>query len=98
MSEDRQESGIDLIRWTFTIDPARKADVESYLSDLGLDATIGADGRTTVLWDEPEGHADELIEGLWEVHGSTFEVTHEEFSRLNLLAYDEEGEAGAAAA
>lgn len=87
MSEDRT---IDLIRWTFTIDPSQRAEVETYLSDLGLDLTIQADGQTTVLWDEPEGPADTVIEGLWEACGCTFEVTHEEFRRTNLLAYNEE--------
>lgn len=90
MSEDRQGNSCDLIRWTFTIDPSRKADVEAYLADLGLEATIAADGHSVVLWDEPESQADEIIEGLWEAHGSTFEVTHEEFARLNLLAYQAE--------
>jgi hypothetical protein len=90
MSEELRNSTCDLIRWSFTIDPERKAEVETYLNDLGLDVFLRADGQVTVLWDEPEGQASEIIEGLWEAHGSSFEVTHEEFSRINLMSYHEE--------
>lgn len=87
MSEERT---IDLIRWTFTIDPSRKSAVEEYLGDLGIDVHIAADGQALALWDEPEADADTdaIVEGLWEAHGATFEVTHEEFARTNHLAYD----------
>jgi hypothetical protein len=90
MSEERS---IDLIRWTFTIDPARKAVVEEYLGDLGIDVHVAADGQSTALWDEPEADADTdaIIEGLWEALGHTFEVTHEEFSRGDHLVYNADG-------
>ncbi|MFO0960036.1 MAG: hypothetical protein U0800_21810 [Isosphaeraceae bacterium] len=84
------ESSIDLIRWSFTIDPERQGAVDEYFKEHGLEPTFHADGLVVVLWDEPEVDSDALIEGLWEVHGSTFEVTHEEFHRVNLLAYQEE--------
>jgi hypothetical protein len=87
MSEERT---LDLIRWTFTIDPSRKAEVVEYLGDLGLDVHVATDGQATALWDEPEDDldTDAIIEGLWEAHGSTFEVTHEEFGRTNHMVYD----------
>ena len=86
MSEERAHAEIDLIRWTFTIDPSRAAGVEGYLADLGLDVHIQGGGRYVVTWDEPDGDVDATIEGLWAVYGKPFEVTHEEFHRLNLLA------------
>ena len=43
-----------------------------------------------MTWDEPEGGIDELIEELWAINGEPFEVTHEEFHRVNLLVYQPE--------
>ena len=77
----------DLIRWTFTIDPARRAAVAALLTDHGLDVHDHGDGLTVATWDEPAGDPDELIEALWEIHGTPFEVTHEAFQRLEHLAY-----------
>lgn len=84
MSDDHAP---DLIRWTFTIDPARLAEVVGLLNDHGLHVHDHGDGLLVATWDEPEGDPDELIEALWEVHGAPFEVTHESFRRLEHLAY-----------
>jgi hypothetical protein len=84
MNEDRT---IDVIRWTFTVDPGRSAEIEQHLIDLGLDVSNRGDGRFVATWDEPEGDVDEVVEQLWAIHGSPFEVTHEAFHRLELLAY-----------
>jgi len=102
MSEERAESAIDLIRWTFTIDPARAGGVEDYLANLGLDVHRQGCGRIVATWEEPDRDPDGVIEGLWAAYGEPFEVTHEEFHRLNLLALhhedSSEGEPGRAVA
>lgn len=98
MSQTQADAPIDLIRWTFTADPAKRAEIEGYLTDLGLDATSRIDGQFVVLWDEPEGDLDEVVEGLWGINGAPFEVTHESFRRLDLLVYQSDPEAGAEAA
>src|SRR5262249_50873680 len=78
---------IDLIRWTFTSDPARRRELEDYLNDLGLDVLVRGEAQFVVTWEEPEGDADEVVEELWEINGQPFEVTHEEFGRLGLFTY-----------
>jgi hypothetical protein len=85
MNEDRT---IDLIRWTFSVDSERSAEIQQYLIDLGLDVLLRSDGSQIVAtWDEPEGELDEVVEHLWAINGAPFEVTHEAFHRLELLAY-----------
>ncbi|QDV37611.1 hypothetical protein [Tautonia plasticadhaerens] len=95
MSEDRT---VDMIRWTFTADPAKSAEIERLLVDLGLEVTPRGGGRFVATWEEPEGDVDEVVEQLWEINGSPFEVTHEAFRRLELLAYSAEPEADRGAA
>lgn len=92
MEDASNPDSVDLIRWTFTIDPARRAQVEEYLTDLGLEVLVRDDAHVSVSWDEPEGNLDEVIEGLWEVHGEPFEITQEEFHRQSLvrLQYEED--------
>ena len=90
MSEPLASEGIDLIRWTFTIDPAQLSAVEGYLSDLGLDVHASAEGRIVATWEEPDGDVDEVIEGLWAAHGAPFEITHEEFHRAALWSLHHE--------
>lgn len=87
MSEQGNDRPVDMVRWTFTIDPARRADVESYLLDLGLDVHVRGDARFVVTWDEPEGDVDGVVDELWSVHGAPFEVTHEEFRRLEHFVF-----------
>ena len=90
MADHQDSGGIDLIRWTFTIDPDRRTEVEGYLADLGLDVQASAEGRVVATWEEPDQDVDEVIEGLWAIHESPFEVTHEEFHRTALLSLHHE--------
>jgi hypothetical protein len=92
MSESIAGSTINLIRWTFTPDAAHRAELETYLADHGLEVYVNVDGRFTVLWDEPEGEIDGVVEELWEINGAVFEVTHEEYLHLNHYVYHAEGE------
>ena len=63
MSHEPDVPTVDLIRWTFRIDPARRAEVADYLADLGLDVQDRGDGRFVVTWDEPEGDPGHLEHG-----------------------------------
>jgi hypothetical protein len=87
MSEADETLSIELIRWTFTVDPAHKAEIEAYLVDQGLEVLVRGEDTIVATWDEPEGEIDEVIEELWAINGQPFEVTHEEFHRANLLVY-----------
>ena len=92
MSHEPNAPTIDLIRLTFIIDPARRPEVETYLTDLGLDVQVRGEEVFVVTWEEPGRDIEELIEGLWAAHGEPFEVTHEAFRRLDLLVYHAERE------
>lgn len=92
------DSPLDLIRWTFTADPARRAEIEDALNDLGLEVFSRDDGQFLVLWDEPEGDLDAVVERLWAINGATFEVTHETFRRLDLMVYQAEDDDSSAEA
>lgn len=98
MSENEQADAIDLIRWTFTIDPEKRGEVETYLSDLGAEVLVRPEGQIVALWDETEHDLDVVIEELWEILGAAIDVTHEEFHRAELLIYhhDETEDAQAA--
>jgi hypothetical protein len=100
VSDDTNPNGIDLVRWSFTIKPERRAELQQHLADLGLDVQVVGDDQFIVTWEEPDGEdVSAIIEEMWEVHGEPFEVTHEEFRRLNLYVYHpEDGEADAEAA
>ena len=84
MNEDRDTAATDLIRWTFSVNPARRAEIEHHLNDLGLDVLVRDESQFLVTWDEPEGDTDGLIEAIWAINGSPFEVTQEEFHQLGL--------------
>jgi hypothetical protein len=90
MSDGQDTPMLDMIRWTFTTDASRKADIESYLADHGIELLDRGEGQFVAIWDEPEGEVDEVVEGLWEALGTTFEVTHEEFRRTDLSVYEHE--------
>ncbi len=95
---DGQNTGtIDLIRWTFTVNPHHRAEIEEHLVDLGLDVLVRDESQFLVSWDEPEGNIDEVIEAIWAINGEPFEITQEEFHRQNLLQihHEEEGDATA---
>lgn len=82
----------DLIRWNFRVDAEKAQEIETYLSELGMDVTIYEDGHFTVLWDDPDRETDPIIEQLWEMNGEAFDVTHEAFHRVSLLVYHTEEE------
>jgi hypothetical protein len=86
---------IELIRWSFVVSPEHRVEIETHLLDLGLEIQARGDDVLVVTWDEPEGGIDELIEELWAINGEPFEITHEEFHRVNLLVYHPEVTEGA---
>ncbi len=81
---------IEMIRWTFTVKEEHRVEIESHLLDLGLEIQSRGDDALVVTWDEPDGGIDELIEDLWAINGEPFEITHEEFHRVNMLIYQPE--------
>ena len=85
MDIDPTQSTIDLIRWSFTVEPENAEAIEAHLNDLGLDVLVRDDSQFLVTWDEPEGNIEEIIEAIWELNGKPFEVTQEEFHRQSLL-------------
>ena len=97
MSAEDSTLSVEMIRWTFTIDPAHRAELETYLVDQGLEVLVRGEDTMVATWDEPEGEPGEVIEGMWAITGSHFEVTHEEFHRSNLLVYEADDEVKAVA-
>ncbi len=81
---------VEMIRWTFTVSPEHRVEIESHLLDLGLEIQARGDDALVVTWDEPEGGIEELIEELWGINGEPFEITHEEFHRVSLMVYQPE--------
>ncbi|WP_165065453.1 hypothetical protein [Paludisphaera rhizosphaerae] len=92
MSAEETTLSIELIRWTFNVDPAHRAEIESYLVDQGLEVLVRGEETMVATWDEPEGDPSEVIEGMWAIAGANFEVTHEEFHRANLFVYEAEAD------
>ncbi|MDR3638441.1 MAG: hypothetical protein P4L84_31850 [Isosphaeraceae bacterium] len=84
MTLEENTPALDLIRWTFTVNPEHRAAIEGHLSDLGLVVNVHDDTRFVVSWEEPDESADEVIEAIWALNGEPFEVTQEEFQRLSL--------------
>src|SRR3954466_12872459 len=84
MSAEPNLPSLDLIRWTFTIDPVHRSAIEEHLSDLGLDVLVRDECKFLATWDEPDCDLDEVIAAIWELNGTPFEVTQEEFHRLSL--------------
>lgn len=84
MSLDTTPTPIDLVRWSFTIDPAHRDEIEGHLLDLGADVLVREGEHFVVTWDEPEGDLTDVIEALWSLNGPPFEVTQEDFHRLAL--------------
>jgi hypothetical protein len=103
MSDEQNPNSIDLIRWTFSVNPAHKAAIEEHLSDLGVDVLVREDSHFLVSWDEPEGSLDEVIEHLWALNEEPFDITQEEFHCQNVFHVhhddsqaEDEGESAAA--
>lgn len=94
MDDGHPESTIDLIRWTFAVNPEHAVAIEEHLADLGLDVLVREESLFVATWDEPEGDLDALIEAIWAINEEPFEITQEEFHRRNLfhIHHEEEGE------
>jgi hypothetical protein len=99
MSDGAQTTAPDMIRWTFTIDPAHRSEIETHLADMGLDVLVRDDCQFIVTWEEPEGSTEEVIEEIWALNGIPLEVTQEDFRRVSLhvLQHAEAGVAHEAA-
>ena len=93
MSDQQATPTIEMARLTFGVGPDRRAEIENFLDDLGLDVYVQGEGRFTVIWEEPGRDASELVEELWAINGGPFDVTSEEFSRRSLLVYHADDEA-----
>jgi hypothetical protein len=89
----------DLIRFTFTTDPAHRAAIQEYLTDLGLEVVVADDCKFVVTWEEPDREVEEIISEIWALNGVPFDVTQEDFQQLGLhTLYHVENEEGEAAA
>ncbi len=96
MGDGHDASTIDMIRWTFSVNPEHSAAIEDHLHDLGLDVLVREGTQFLVTWDEPEGNIDEVIEAIWALNEDPFEITQEEFHRQNILhVHHDEGDAAA---
>jgi hypothetical protein len=84
MSHETNTPSLDLIRWAFTIDAARRTEIEGHLADLGADVLVREGTEFLVTWDEPEDDLAEVIEAIWALNGEPFDVVQEEFHRLSL--------------
>jgi hypothetical protein len=84
MAIDTNSLPIDLVRWSFTINPAHRGAIEGRLVDLGADVLVRDGEDFVVTWDEPEDDLSEVIEAIWELNGEPFQVIQEEFHRLEL--------------
>jgi hypothetical protein len=90
VNRDESTLSVDLVRWTFKVNQENRVEIESHLLDLELDVEARGEDMLVVTWDEPEENLDELIQQLWAINGEPFEITHEEFHRVNLLVYHPE--------
>jgi len=92
MDQDTADIALDLVRWTFTVDPEHADVIEAHLDSLGADVFTGDEGRFLVTWEEPEHALDEVVEAIWGLNEAPFEVIQEEFHRisLNLLQFQED--------
>ena len=84
MSQDTKSASTDLVRWSFTINPAHRDAIEGHLADLGADILIRDGQDFVVTWDEPEGDLTDVIEAIWALNGEPFDVIQEAFQRLEL--------------
>lgn len=84
MSQEATSATTDLVRWSFTIDPANRVAIESHLSDQGADVLVHDGQHFIVTWEEPEDDLVEAIEEIWKLNGEPFDVTQEDFHRLEL--------------
>jgi hypothetical protein len=86
MTELHVTGAVDLIRWTFAVNPDHCAAIVEHLNDLGPDVLVRDGTQVHVLWDEPEGNLDDVVEAIWDLNGGEpFEITQEEFQRQTLV-------------
>ncbi len=83
MSHD-PKAPVDLVRWTFAVDPDRRSPIEAHLLDHGADVLVRGEDQLVASWEEPASDMEEVIEALWGLNGGPFEVTVEAFRRLDL--------------
>ncbi len=84
MTEDEATPSTDLIRWTFAVPSEAAEAVETYLGDLGADVFVRDGATFQVSWEEPEVDLDPIVEAVWSIVGAPFEITQEEFHRMEL--------------
>ena len=84
MMQDEATASTDLIRWTFTLPTEAVEAVQTYLGDLGADVFVRDGANFHVSWEEPEVDLDPIVEAIWSIVGEPFEITQEEFHRLEL--------------
>ena len=84
MTTDGLDPSTDLIRWTFELASELAPTVQAHLEDLGAEVFV-RDGQTFhVFWEETEVDLDAAVEAIWNLAGEEFEITQEEFHRLEL--------------
>ena len=96
MSDYAIPEAADMIRWTFDAKPEHRAEIETYLVDLGLDVMVVGEAQFHVTWDEPDRDMAEVASELWEINEESCEITQEEFRRLGHFLIHLEDEAKAA--
>ena len=74
MDEANSATAPDLVRWTFTVDPDHQDAIETHLDDLGADVVAYEDGRCVVSWEEPEHDLDDVVEAIWNLNETPFDV------------------------
>jgi hypothetical protein len=74
----------DLVRWSFSINPVHRGEVETHLLDLGADVLVRDGQDFVVIWDEPEGDLSDVIEAIWSLNGEPFDLVQEDFHRVEL--------------
>ncbi|MDX2037155.1 MAG: hypothetical protein SFX72_10925 [Isosphaeraceae bacterium] len=84
------EQNIDMIRWTFRVEPEKAQEIEDRLVEIGMDVSIYDDGTFQTTWDEPDRELDSVVEEIWTLNGSPFDITQESFQRTSLLVYHTE--------
>jgi hypothetical protein len=85
------KSPLDLVRWSFSVNPDRRREIETHLDDLGADVLVRGDCQFVVTWEEPDGDLEDVVEALWDLNGGPFEVTLEEFHRVGLYSLESDG-------
>jgi hypothetical protein len=84
MSDELKSTATDLVRWSFTINPANRAAIEGHLTDLGADVLVRDGNEFLVTWDEPDDDLSGVIEAIWALNGEPFDLIQEGFHRLEL--------------